>query len=99
MSSPRAYCDWNATAPIRPEAAEAVTRALSLGNPSSIHTEGRAARAAIEQARADVAALVGVEPGQVTFTSGGTEAAEAAFMSEEEQAAAAASSEVSANAA
>ena len=80
MSSPRAYCDWNATAPIRPEAAEAVTRALSLGNPSSIHTEGRAARAAIEQARADVAALVGVEPGQVTFTSGGTEAAAAALQ-------------------
>ena len=75
MSSARAYCDWNATAPIRPEAAEAVARALSLGNPSSVHQEGRAARAAIEQARADVAALVGVEPGQVTFTSGGTEAA------------------------
>lgn len=80
MATPRAYCDWNATAPIRPEAADAVARALSLGNPSSVHTEGRAARAAIEQARAEVAALVGVEPGQVTFTSGGTEAAAAALQ-------------------
>lgn len=71
----RAYCDWNATAPIRPEAAEAVVRALSLGNPSSVHQEGRAARAAVEQARAEVAALVGCAAGQVTFTSGGTEAA------------------------
>lgn len=75
MSHPRAYCDWNASAPILPEVAEAVMRALSLGNPSSVHAEGRAARAAVEQARAEVAGLVGVAPAQVTFTSGGTEAA------------------------
>lgn len=75
MSTRRAYCDHNATAPIRPEAAEAVARALMLGNPSSVHQEGRAARDAVEQARADVAALVGVAPSQVIFTSGGTEAA------------------------
>lgn len=77
---PRAYCDWNATAPILPEAAEAVARALSLGNPSSVHGEGRAARAAVEQARAEVAALIGVGPAQVTFTSGGTEAAAIALQ-------------------
>lgn len=76
----RVYCDWNATAPILPEAAEAVTRALALGNPSSVHSEGRAARAAVEQARADVAAFIGVAPSQVTFTSGGTEAAAIALQ-------------------
>lgn len=75
MTLQRAYCDWNASAPILPEAAEAVARALALGNPSSVHAEGRAARAAVEAARKDVAELVGVAPGQVTFTSGGTEAA------------------------
>ena len=80
MASPRAYCDWNATAPILPEAAEAVARALSLGNPSSVHAEGRAARAAIELARAEVAGLIGVAPAQVTFTSGGTEAAAIALQ-------------------
>lgn len=80
MSRRRAYLDWNATAPVFPEVAEAVARALSLGNPSSVHAEGRAARAAIEKARADVAALVGAEPGQVTFTSGGTEAAAMALQ-------------------
>lgn len=73
--SPRAYLDWNATAPILPEVQDAVLRAMPMGNPSSVHQEGRAARAVVEQARAEVAALVGVEPSQVTFTSGGTEAA------------------------
>jgi cysteine desulfurase len=71
----RAYLDWNATAPLRPEARAALAAALDLaGNPSSIHAEGRAARAAIETARAQVAALFAVEPADVTFTSGGTEA-------------------------
>ncbi|MDP2295260.1 MAG: cysteine desulfurase family protein [Pseudolabrys sp.] len=71
----RAYFDWNATAPLRGEARLAMTAALALtGNASSVHAEGRSARRAIELARAQVAALVGAEPGNVTFTSGATEA-------------------------
>jgi cysteine desulfurase len=71
----RTYLDWNATAPLRPEARQAVAAALELtGNPSSVHAEGRAARALVETARAQVADLIGAEPGNVTFTSGGTEA-------------------------
>ena len=78
MGTMRAYLDHNATAPVRPAVAEAVARALLLpGNPSSIHTEGRAARAVLEAARAEVAALVQARPAQVVFTSGGTEAANA----------------------
>ena len=78
MSRARAYLDYNATAPVRPAVADAVARALMLpGNPSSIHAEGRAARAALEAARAAVAALVSAQPEQVIFTSGGTEAANA----------------------
>ncbi|GJE50081.1 IscS-like cysteine desulfurase [Methylobacterium tardum] len=80
MSRARAYLDYNATAPVRPAVVEAVARALALpGNPSSIHAEGRAARAALEAARAQVAALVNARPEQVIFTSGGTEAANAAL--------------------
>jgi cysteine desulfurase len=68
------YLDHNATSPVRPEAKAAVLRALEVGgNPSSVHAAGRAARALIETARAQVAAMVGVVPGSVTFTSGGTE--------------------------
>ena len=71
----RAYLDWNATAPLRPQARAVMTETLDLaGNPSSVHAEGRAARVAVERARAQVAALVGADAGQVTFTSGGTEA-------------------------
>jgi cysteine desulfurase len=71
----RSYFDWNATAPLRPEAAEALTAALALtGNPSSVHAEGRAARHLVEAAREDVARLAGAQPGLVTFTSSGTEA-------------------------
>ena len=71
----RAYFDWNATAPLRPEAREAMVAALGrTGNASSVHGEGRAARALIEKARTDVAALVGAEPAGVIFTSGATEA-------------------------
>jgi cysteine desulfurase len=71
----RVYLDWNATAPVRPEARAAVLAAIDvLGNPSSVHAEGRAARRLIEEARENVAALVGAEPRNVTFTSGGTEA-------------------------
>jgi cysteine desulfurase len=71
----RIYLDWNATAPLRPEARAAMLAALdAVGNPSSVHAEGRAARRLIEDARRHVAALVGAEPGNVVFTSGGTEA-------------------------
>src|SRR5258708_3460199 len=71
----RVYLDWNATAPLRPAARGATVAALEVsGNPSSVHAEGRAARALIEAARREVASLVGAEPGNVTFTSGGTEA-------------------------
>ena len=78
MDASRTYLDHNATAPMRPEVAEAVARALGLpGNPSSVHAEGRAARAAVERAREQVAALVGAQPKNVVFTSGGTEAANA----------------------
>lgn len=69
------YLDYNASAPVRPEAAEAVARALSAGgNPSSVHAVGRAAHALIEQARTQVAALIGGPASTVVFTSGGTEA-------------------------
>lgn len=71
----RSYFDWNATAPLRDEARSALMSALALtGNPSSVHAEGRGARALVENARAEVAALVGAEPGDVFFTSSGTEA-------------------------
>ena len=75
MASARTYLDHNATSPIRPEVLDAVTSALARGgNPSSVHAEGRAARALVERARAQVAALVGARPEDVIFTSGGTEA-------------------------
>jgi cysteine desulfurase len=71
----RAYFDWNATAPLRDEAREAVIAALALtGNASSVHAEGRAARRLVEEARERVAALVNAEARDVTFTSGTTEA-------------------------
>ena len=72
----RTYLDWNATAPLLPAVRDALAQALDLpGNPSSVHREGRAVRAAIEAARRDVAALVGAEASHVIFTSGATEAA------------------------
>jgi cysteine desulfurase len=71
----RSYFDWNATAPLRPQAADAMRAALALdGNPSSVHAEGRAARRIMEQAREQVAALVAARPADVFFTSSGTEA-------------------------
>lgn len=73
--SDRVYLDWNATAPLRPEARAAMAAAFDcVGNPSSTHAEGRAARHLTEEAREKVAALVGAEPRNVIFTSGGTEA-------------------------
>lgn len=76
MTTDRIYLDHNATAPLLPAARAAMVAALDLtGNASSVHAEGRAARKVIEQARAQVAALMGVRPRDITFTSGGTEAA------------------------
>jgi cysteine desulfurase len=69
------YLDYNATTPVRPAVAAAMVEALAaVGNPSSVHRFGRAARARLETAREQVAALVGARPAQVVFTSGGTEA-------------------------
>jgi cysteine desulfurase len=71
----RVYLDYNASAPLRPEARAAMTEAAArAGNPSSAHREGAAARRLVEDARAAVAALVGAEPAEIVFTSGATEA-------------------------
>uniref|UniRef100_A0A832I307 Cysteine desulfurase n=1 Tax=Eiseniibacteriota bacterium TaxID=2212470 RepID=A0A832I307_UNCEI len=69
------YLDHNASTPARPEVVEAMRAALAdlPANPSSLHREGQRARAAIERAREQVAALVGARPDEVVFTSGGTE--------------------------
>jgi cysteine desulfurase len=69
------YLDHNASVPVKPAVAEAVAEALTIaGNAASVHAAGRRARAAIEEARARVARLVGARTDQVVFTSGGTEA-------------------------
>ena len=69
------YLDYNATAKIRPEAVAAVISALEVGaNPSSTHAAGRKARAMVERARAEVAALVAARSDMTTFVSGGVEA-------------------------
>jgi cysteine desulfurase len=76
----RVYLDHNASSPMRPEAVAAMRDTLEadLGNPSSLHAEGRAARAVVEEARESVAALAGVASSALAFTSGGSEAIEAA---------------------
>jgi cysteine desulfurase len=75
MSQARTYLDWNATAPLRPQARAAMVAALdAIGNPSSPHAEGRRARAIVEDAREQVARLIGAKPAEVVLTSGGTEA-------------------------
>lgn len=72
----RVYLDHNATAPLRPEARDAMIGALdSVGNPSSVHAEGRAAKAIVERSRAQVAEAFGALGADVIFTSGATEAA------------------------
>ena len=74
MSAP-AYLDHNATSPLRPAAFDAMVEALrSAGNPSSVHGVGRKARAIVDKARREVAALAGALPAETIFTSGGTEA-------------------------
>ena len=75
MMSARTYLDWNASAPLRPEARTALANALeATGNASSVHAEGRKLRAIIEGARDEVARLVGAQAADVVFTSGATEA-------------------------
>ncbi|MGD9656343.1 MAG: cysteine desulfurase family protein [Methylocystis sp.] len=76
----RVYLDHNATSPLRPEARAAMLNALeTLGNPSSVHAEGRAAKAALEDAREAVARTIGGPRRGVVFTSGATEAASLAL--------------------
>lgn len=75
MTGERTYLDYNATQPLRPEARAAMLAAMDVfGNPSSVHAEGRAARAIVEGAREKVARLVNARSGEVIFTSGATEA-------------------------
>lgn len=74
------YLDYNATAPIRPEVITLVTKIMGeVGNASSVHAHGRAARKYVEDARGQVANMCGVAPEQVIFTSGATEATNAAL--------------------
>jgi len=76
----RKYLDYNATAPLRREARQAMLDAFDVcGNPSSVHAEGRGARALVEAARRDVAALADAPPRELTFTASGTEAANMAL--------------------
>ena len=72
----RVYLDWNATTPLRPEVKAAMAGAMDIvGNPSSVHAEGRAAKLALERAREDLARTLGAEGCDIVFTSGTTEAA------------------------
>jgi cysteine desulfurase len=72
----RIYLDWNATTPLRAEARAAMMAAMDVvGNPSSVHAEGRAAKAVVERARGQVAAAFGADGADIVFTSGATEAA------------------------
>ena len=78
----RIYLDHNATTPVRPEVADAMDRVLRdlHGNPSSTHSEGSAAREALELARSRVALLLGTRPDRVLFTAGATEANNTALL-------------------
>ncbi|MEO1745648.1 MAG: aminotransferase class V-fold PLP-dependent enzyme, partial [Pseudomonadota bacterium] len=72
----RIYFDYNASAPLLPEARQAMVEAMDMdANPSSVHADGRTARNIVKKARRQVAALVNASPDQVVFTSGATEAA------------------------
>lgn len=75
MPDERVYLDFNASTPIAPEADEAVRPFLTghFGNPSNAHWAGAPAKAAVERARGQVAALLGASPSEIVFTSGGTE--------------------------
>ena len=76
------YLDHNATTPIAPEVLERVTSVLKnqVGNPSSLHSEGRSARVLLDEAREQVASLIGASPSEIIFTSGGTEANNLALL-------------------
>src|SRR5580658_9791556 len=71
----RVYLDYNATTPVDPQVVDAMLPYFSadFANASSIHTPGQRARAAVETAREQVAALIGSKPQEIVFTSGGTE--------------------------
>ena len=72
----RIYLDHNATTPLRSEARDAMIAAMELcGNPSSVHAEGRAAKAVVERARAQIASAFGADGADIVFTSGSTEGA------------------------
>ena len=74
-NSEAVYLDYNATAPVKPQVSDAIATALAMaGNPSSVHQFGRNARDAVEQARDQVAAMIGAQPAEIAFTAGGTEA-------------------------
>src|SRR6266702_4535114 len=69
------YLDHAATTPMRPEALAAMTEELAeVGNPSSLHNQGRRARRVVEESREQIAEAYGARPSEVVFTSGGTEA-------------------------
>ena len=76
MPDRRIYLDHSATTPVDPRVADALTRSLvqNFGNPSSVHGFGQQARAAVDRARREVAALINAKPNEIIFTSGGTEA-------------------------
>jgi len=75
MTQQQVYLDFNASTPLEPEVVEAMRPFLTehFGNPSSQHWAGAPAKAAVERARAQVAALLGCDPGEIVFTSGGSE--------------------------
>ncbi|SHK10637.1 cysteine desulfurase [Shimia gijangensis] len=77
---PRVYLDYNATAPLRFEAREAMISAMDVvGNPSSVHAEGRTAKGLLERARGELATALGADGADIVFTSGATEAASLAL--------------------
>ena len=82
MSDPLTYLDYAATAPLRPEVAEAMAAVLAepLGNPTGSHPAAQRARRLLEEARDEVADFLGRPAGEVVFTSGGTESANLAVL-------------------
>ena len=78
----RVYLDHNATTPVRDEVVDLMTRVLRerYGNPSSVHAEGEIARQTVDEARARVASLLGIEASEVLFTGGATEANNTALV-------------------
>jgi cysteine desulfurase len=81
MPEKRIYLDYNATTPLKDEVRDEMIADLQLyGNASSMHTDGREARARVEEARRAIAALIGAKPGEIIFTSGGSEANNTVFQ-------------------